>query len=168
MIETARLVLEPLDESRLEEYVALTSDPEVMRWWAPGGAFTRDEAERNFAASLAQLRELGFGRRRIVLAETGAGIGFTETKPWRDEIELGWMLTPSAWGRGYATEAGLAIRDEAFERLRLESVIAVHHPSNLASRRIIEKLGLTFEREIGTDDWPLPLYRLTRQDWLVV
>ena len=168
MIETARLVLEPLDDSRLEEYVALTSDPEVMRWWAPGGAFTRGEAERNFAASLAQLRELGFGRRRIVLAETGAGVGFTETKPWRDEIELGWMLTPSAWGRGYATEAGRAIRDEAFERLRLESVIAVHHPANLASRRIIEKLGLTFEREIGTDDWPLPLYRLTQQDWLAL
>src|SRR3954469_14266748 len=161
------LRLEPLDESRLEEFVSLACDPEVMRWWAPGGAFTREEADSNFAASLAQLHELGFGRRWIVLTETGAGIGFTETKPWRDEVELGWMLTPSAWGHGYATEAGRAIRDDAFERLALESVIAVHHRSNAASRRIIEKLGLTFERELGTSEWPLPMYRLTREDWAV-
>lgn len=165
MIETGRLRLEPLDESRLEDFVALTSDPEVMRWWAPSGAFTRDEAERNFAASLARLRELGFGRRWIVLAETGAGIGFTETKPWRDEIELGWMLTRSARGHGYATEAGRAIRDDAFERLGLDSVIAVHHPSNVASRRIIEKLGFTYEQQLGDDEWPLLLYRLTREAW---
>ena len=164
VIETDRLRLEPLDESRLEEFVSLTADPEVMRWWAPGGAFTREEADRDFAASLAQLHEVGFGRRWIVL-KTGSGIGFTETKPWRDEIELGWMVTPSMWGHGYATEAGQAIRDDAFERLALKSVIAVHHRSNAASRRIIEKLGLAFERELGTDEWPLPMYRLTREDW---
>ncbi len=167
VIETDRLRLEPLDESRLEEFVSLTADPEVMRWWAPGGAFTREEADRDFAASLAQLHEVGFGRRWIVLTKTGSGIGFTETKPWRDEIELGWMVTPSAWGHGYATEAGLAIRDDAFDRLALESVIAVPHRSNAASRRIIEKLGLAFERELGTDEWPLPMYRLTREDWAV-
>lgn len=44
VIETDRLRLEPLDESRVEEFVSLTADPEVMRWWAPGGAFTREEA----------------------------------------------------------------------------------------------------------------------------
>ena len=81
-------------------------------------------------------------------------------------VELGWMLRPSAWGQGYATEAGGAIRDEAFDRLNLASIVAAHHPENAASGRVIEKLGLAFERDIvWRDVWPLRLYRLTRERW---
>ena len=69
-------------------------------------------------------------------------MGFTDTKYFGqscddvspDEVEIGWMITPSAWGQGYATEAGSAVRDEAFDRLELESIVAVHHPENAASR----------------------------------
>ena len=76
------------------------------------------------------------------------------------------MLTPSAWGHGYATEAGRAVRDEAFDRLKLESIVAVHHPENAASRGIMEKLGMVFERDVvARDGWPYRLYRLTREQW---
>jgi RimJ/RimL family protein N-acetyltransferase len=174
VIETKRLLLEPLDESRLEEFVALTADPETMRYWDPDGPFTRDRAEKNFAASLALLERHGFGRRWIALKETSAGIGFTDTKYFGqgcdkvspDEIEIGWMLAPSTWGQGYATEAGSAVRDEAFERLELDSIVAEHHPANVASGRVIEKLGMVFERDIAArDGWPSRLYRLMRQEW---
>jgi RimJ/RimL family protein N-acetyltransferase len=174
VIETERLLLEPLDECRLEEFVALTADPDTMRYWTPGGPFTRDEAERNLAASLARLCDHGFGRRWIVAKETGAGVGFTDTKHFGDscdeispdEIEIGWMLTPLAWGQGYATEAGYAVRDEGFERLELPSIVAVHHPANTASGRIMEKLGMAFERDIvARNGWPFRLYRLTREQW---
>jgi RimJ/RimL family protein N-acetyltransferase len=174
VIETPRLLLEPLDSSRLEDFVSLTADPDVMRYWAAGGAFTRDEAERNFAASLARSLEFEFGRRWVVSKETGAGLGFVDTKLFGpscddvspDEVEIGWMITPSAWGQGYATEAGTAIRDEAFERLGLESIVAVHHPGNTASRRVIEKLGMAFERDLrAKDGWPYCLHRLTRERW---
>jgi RimJ/RimL family protein N-acetyltransferase len=175
VIETERLLLEPLNVSRLEDFVALTANPDTMRYWAPGGPFTRDRAERNFAASLARLSEHGFGRRWIVAKENGAGLGFTETKYFGescddvspDEVEIGWMLTPSAWGRGFATEAGSAVCDEAFDRLELESIVAEHHPENAASGRIMEKLGMAFERDGALrNGWPFRLYRLTREDWL--
>jgi RimJ/RimL family protein N-acetyltransferase len=174
VIETKRLLLAPLDVSRLEEFVALTADPEVMRYWGPRGPFSRDVAERNFAASLARVEEHGFGRRWIVNKESGAGLGFTETKYFGescddvspDEVEIGWMLTRSAWGHGYATEAGAAVRDEAFVSLELESIVAVHHPANSASGRIMEKLGMEFERDVvTTTGWPYRLYRLTREHW---
>lgn len=174
VIETERLLLEPLDASRLEDFVALTADPDTMRYWAPGGPFRRDVAERNFTASLARLLEHGFGRRWIVAKANGAGLGFTETKYFGqscddvspDEVEIGWMITPSAWGKGYATEAGGAVRDEAFDRLELESIVAVHHPENAASGRIMEKLGMAFERNVvARDGWPYRLYRLTREQW---
>ena len=174
VIETERLLLEPLDTSRLEDFVALTADPATMRYWHPDGPLTRDAAERNFVAALARLRELRFGRRWLVSKATAAGLGFVETKyfgqGWEDvspdEVEIGWMLRPSAWGQGYATEAGRAIGDEAFERLNLASIVAAHHPENAASARVVEKLGLVFERDIvWTDGWPLRLYRLTREQW---
>jgi RimJ/RimL family protein N-acetyltransferase len=174
VIETERLLLEPLDVSRLEEFVALTADPDTMRYWEPGGPYGRDAAEANFAASLARVREHGFGRRWIVAKETRAGLGFTDTKYFgqscddvsADEVEIGWMLTRRAWGQGYGTEAGRAVRDEAFDRLELESIVAVHHPANPASGRIMEKLGMTFERDVvARDGWPYRLYRLTRGQW---
>ena len=174
VIETERLRLEHLEPSRLDEFVALTAHPDTMRYWAPDGPFTRDAAARNFAASLARLREHNFGRRWIVAKENAAGLGFTETKFFGpscddvapDEVEIGWMLTPSAWGHGYATEAGGAVRDEAFERLKLESIVAVHHPENAASGRIMEKLGMTFERDVtARNGWQYRLYRLTQEQW---
>ena len=174
VIETERLLLEPLDVSRLEEFVALTADPDTMRYWGPGGPFTRDVAKRNFAASLARLREHSFGRGWIVAKENGAGLGFTDIKYFGhscddvspDEVEIGWMITPSAWGQGYATEAGSAVRDEAFDRLELEGIVAVHHPENAASGRIMKKLGMTFERNVvARNGWPYRLYRLTRDQW---
>jgi RimJ/RimL family protein N-acetyltransferase len=174
VIETERLLLESLEVSRLEEFVSLTADPDVMRYWAPDAPFTRDVAERNFAASLVHLRERGVGRLWIVAKENGAELGFTEAKYFGescddvspDEVEIGWMLTPSAWGRGYGTEAGQAIRDEAFERLGLESLVAEHHPENTASGRIMEKLGMVFERDVvDVRGWPCRLFRLTRERW---
>jgi RimJ/RimL family protein N-acetyltransferase len=173
-IETERLRLEPLDESRLEEFVALTADPEVMRYWAPTGPFDRVLAERNFATSLARIRDHGFGRRWVVLKENSAWLGFVDTKYFGgscesvspEEVEIGWMLRRAAWGRGYATEAGAAVRDEAFDRLGRDSIVAVHHPANAASGRIMEKLGMGFERDVvDNDGWPYRLYRLTRDQW---
>jgi ribosomal-protein-alanine N-acetyltransferase len=174
VIETERLLLEPLDVSRLEEFVALTADPDTMRYWAPSGPFNRDVAERNFAASLARAQQHGFGRRWIVDKESGAGLGFTETKYFGEgvddvsptEVEIGWMLTPRVWGHAYATEAGAAVRDEAFVRLGLESIVAVHHPANSGSGRVMEKLGMEHERDVvARGGWPSRLYRLTREQW---
>jgi ribosomal-protein-alanine N-acetyltransferase len=174
VIETERLLLEPVSESRLEEFVALTSDPETMRFWSPIGPFSRAEAEQRFGEALARTRKHGFGRRWIVAKDTGSGLGFTETKHFGPscpdvspgEVEIGWMLTPSAWGRGYGTEAGRAIRDEAFDRLELDSLVAEHHPGNVASGRVMEKLGMVFERDVvDIRGWPGRLYRLTRDRW---
>ena len=143
-IETERLLLEPLEEDRLEEFVALTADAQSMRYWRPLGTFSREQAEERFERALARTRERGFGRRWIVLKDTGAGIGFTETK----------LL-----GEGYEEV-------EPFERIGLQAVIALHHPENQASGRIMEKLGMEHERDlVDHTGWPYRLYRLTREHW---
>ena len=112
-IETERLLLQPLGEARLEEYVALTADPQAMRYWSPLGTFSREQAEERFERALARTRLLGFGRRWIVLKETGAGIGFTEMQLLgegydvsAEDVELGWVLTPPEWGKGMRLRQG--------------------------------------------------------------
>jgi RimJ/RimL family protein N-acetyltransferase len=173
VIETERLLLEPLDVSRLEDFVALTADPRRCGTGGPEGLWAgRGGAElRGVARASSGAR---FGRRWIVAKEHGASLGFTDTKYFGescdevspDDAEIGWMITPSAWGQGYATEAGSAVRDEAFDRLELESIVAVHHPENAASGRIMEKLGMAFEGDVvARNGWPYRLYRLTREQW---
>jgi len=62
--------------------------------------------------------------------------------------ELGWRLSAASWGRGYATEAALAARDDAFARLGLAELISIVHPDNARSRRVTTKVGMTIERQI--------------------
>ena len=62
--------------------------------------------------------------------------------------ELGWRLSAAPWGSGYATEAALAARDDAFGRLGLDELISIVHPENLRSRRVTTKVGMTIERQI--------------------
>ena len=77
------------------------------------------------------------------------------------EVELAWAVHPDHWGQGYATELAAPARDLAFSR-GLKSVVAFTLPTNTASRRVMEKLGMTFERDIIHADLPHVLYRSTR------
>jgi RimJ/RimL family protein N-acetyltransferase len=77
--------------------------------------------------------------------------------------ELGWRLDPDHWGRGLATEAAVAARDDAFSRLALPEVISVIHPGNTRSQRVAAKLGMARDRQIhnpvlgiDVDIWHLP------------
>ena len=84
------------------------------------------------------------------LLEAGSGqmIGFCGLQPLPNtaEIEIGWWLAPSHWGRGLATEAARAVLQDGFGRAGLQRIVAIAHPDNRASRHVMEKLGMAFER----------------------
>jgi RimJ/RimL family protein N-acetyltransferase len=71
-------------------------------------------------------------------------------------VELGYRLARSAWGKGYATEATIAVRDHAFTSLGMKRLIAIIDPSNLASVRVAEKLGMRFESEVMLEGYTHP------------
>ena len=173
MLRTERLVLEPWDEARLEEFVGLCADPEVMRFIGSGVTWDRARAKDAFERALERCHQLGFGRRSLI--EDGRWLGFVEINPVGpgvagidlDEIEIGWWLVRSAWGQGFATEGALAIRDEGFERVGLGRIIGRFQPANAASGRIMEKLGMRYEHDtIGRHDEALRIYGLDRSTWL--
>ena len=173
-METHRLLLEPWHERWLEEYVRIAADPQVMRYIGAGAPLDREQSERNFARSLEHWRRYGFGKRSLVEKTTGAWLGFVELahvgpeaiEVSPGEVEIGWVLDRPAWGRGFATEGAIAVRDEGFERVGLERVIGRFQPANAASGRIMEKLGMRFERDAtGRHGESVSIYALSRAEW---
>lgn len=146
-----------------------------MRYVGDGSTWTRERADQVFTRQLDHWRQHGFGWRSATLRESGVWIGFiglnfvgpeaTEIAN-KNEVEIGWWLSPSVWGQGYATEGALAIRDEAFERVGLDRIIGRYQPANVVSCRIMERIGMTFEREaIGRHGAAVRIYALEHARW---
>ncbi len=150
-IETARLVGLPIAHADLDDLLTLHRDPAVM---ATLGGRLWDEAN-NLAfldRMLAQWDRSGYGVWTWRLREDGrfagrAGLNHKQIDGV-DETELLYAVRSDLWGRGLATEAARAIADLAFERLTRRDLVAFTLPSNLGSRRVMEKAGFVYERNI--------------------
>lgn len=85
---------------------------------------------------------------------------------WRDDdVEVGWELRPSAWGRGLATEGGRAAVRCGFEVVGLQRIISTTRADNLASRRVMEKCGLVLQSEFRYKGALAVWYAIDRADW---
>jgi RimJ/RimL family protein N-acetyltransferase len=148
-LETERLVLRdkrPADAGFVAE---LSADPRVMRWIGDGSTYSREEAETRFARVLAiesgPANERWHAFKILIRKEDGVPIGQAGLLRCEidgaPEVEIGWWLAPSAWGRGYATEAALALCDFAFRELRLDRLSVVLHAENAKSVAVALRLG---------------------------
>jgi RimJ/RimL family protein N-acetyltransferase len=157
---TERLAFRDMTDSDLGLMADLLGDPEMMTFYAR----PRDRAEALDWIRWNQrlYRERGFGLWVIELRETGEFVGdcglTTQEVDGTTEIEVGYHVHRSLQGRGYGTEAAAATRDWARDVLGLERLIAIIHPSNVASQRVAEKIGLTLEKEIVRHGRPRQVY----------
>jgi RimJ/RimL family protein N-acetyltransferase len=136
-------VLRQFRDADFETYLHIISDPEVLRFIGGGVAPTREEAWRHMAMQAGIWVLRGYGQWAIEMKATGelvgrAGVWFPEGWP---EIEAGWVIGREHWGSGYATEAGREALRQAFATLGVAHVISLIDPTNVASRRVAEKLG---------------------------
>jgi RimJ/RimL family protein N-acetyltransferase len=151
-LETERLILRLFTEADVENLIELDSDPEVMRYLNGGVATPREVAEREILPRFLSYYERyeGFGVWAAVEKATEIFIGWFSLRPHDesrpDEVELGYRLRRSAWGRGYATEGAQALIRRSFAALGVQRVIATTYEYNTASRRVMEKLGMTLVR----------------------
>jgi RimJ/RimL family protein N-acetyltransferase len=145
-LETDRLLLREFVESDAEPYFLLGSNPVVIRYTG-ADRFTSVKHALDVlrARPIQDYKRHGFGRLACVLKSSAAVIGFAGLKRLEDlgEVDLGYWLMPEYWGRGLATEAGRAVLDEGFGRIKLERIIGLVHPENYASIRVLEKLGMS-------------------------
>jgi ribosomal-protein-alanine N-acetyltransferase len=145
--ETPRLRLRPFTPADFDELYGLYSDPEVMRYIGHG-VRTREETEQGMARTAGHWSNAGLGMWAVYEKDTGKFVGRCGLQPLSDtpEIELGYALRREFWGKGYATEGSLAALRFGFETARLGRIVAIARPENGGSRRVMEKVGMTYEK----------------------
>jgi len=160
-LETTRLYLRRFVAEDAQLLFDLDSDPEVMRFISKGQPTSMSRIENviipKFLNYYAQSPPRGFWAAHE--QSNGEFIGWFHLRPdiyEPEEMELGYRLKRSAWGRGFATEVSRALVEKAFREWHYEKVSARTLEVNMASRRVMEKAGLQFEREFlwGADLLP--------------
>jgi [ribosomal protein S5]-alanine N-acetyltransferase len=149
-LTTARLHLRPFTLADHEAVHAVYSDPEVMRYVGHGAHQTLAETANALRIYGEVLARHGYSFLAVTDRRTGVLLGDGGLHPLAGrgpDVELGYTLARSAWGRGYATELGRALVERAFTVLHAPRVVAQVEPANLASRHVLEKLGMTARGE---------------------
>ncbi len=153
--ETDRLTVRFLRADDLDDFAALTSDPDVVRYMDERRPLTREQTERWLGITLENYRIRGFGCFGITERGEHRLIGFGGFARPPDRpgvVELIYALAPRVWGRGLATEAADAIVRFGFERCGLERIEATVDPENEPSKRVLEKIGMTYDRRERDDE----------------
>jgi RimJ/RimL family protein N-acetyltransferase len=151
VIDTGRLILRRFTPDDLEAFYRLGSRPEIIRYAQSTALGSLEEArELMNAAPFRDYATYGYGRFACVWKPTGLVIGFSGVKyvPEIGDTELGYRFLPEFWGLGLATEAGRASIDFTRAELGLKRLVAMVHPDNLASARVLAKLGFSVERQL--------------------
>jgi RimJ/RimL family protein N-acetyltransferase len=168
---TARLDAErPSLDRHLDFVIELSADPEVARWIWPDepGGFGPARARQMLEEKIAHWEDHGFGQwiwRDRASGELVARIGSQwTTSPGELVVEVGWSVARSKQGLGYATEAALASLRFCFEQAAAERIVAFTWTENLASLRVMEKLGMRREREFELEGLPHLLYAVSAAD----
>lgn len=166
---TERLSLRHFHILDREPMYRIFGDPEVMRFgdgiqtkeWV--GDWLRTCLERHY-------QTWGFGPYAVVERQSQEVIGYCGLFYFPDingqpEVEIGYRLARSAWGRGYATEAASVVRDFAFSALGIKRLIAMIDPANTASIHVAEKIGMHYEQEVMLEGYTHPdhVYVVTRR-----
>jgi ribosomal-protein-alanine N-acetyltransferase len=152
-VTTARLVGRRISRDDLPYLIEIDSDPRVQQTLF-GRVQTEEQSRGRLERWLKMWEDHGFGFWRFADGQNNT-IGHAGVFPSareEGEVEVGYALKPAHWGRGFATEMTLESLRVGFEQLGLRRIIAIAQASNLASRRVMEKCGMTFECETPSPD----------------
>jgi RimJ/RimL family protein N-acetyltransferase len=180
-LTTDRLVLRQFTLDDVDDLLALDSDPRVRRFVDDGEPVTRESAAEMIEHwSGCYDRSDLFGFWAAIERTSGRFLGWLHFRPGEghgdDEPELGYRLIASAWGHGFATEGSIALIDHGFSTGRVRRVLAETMAVNVASRRVMEKVGMRLVSTFHAD-WPVRIpgdeegdveYAITFEEWQAV
>jgi RimJ/RimL family protein N-acetyltransferase len=167
ILETPRLVLRELDANDSAFMLGLLNDPDWIRYIGDRGVRTVEEARKYLDERLVSMyARLGFGLWGVELRDGGGPIGICGLvkRDTLESVDLGFAFMPAYRGQGYAYESALASREYGIRTLGLDRLLAIATPINLASVRLLEKLGFRHERDMpwqGDAEDPVSVYAYT-------
>lgn len=150
-IETTRLTLRRLTEDDAEFIVGLLNEPSFLQFIGDRGVRTLDDARAYIRKGpIASYERFGFGLLLVTRNEDAAPIGMCGLlkRDALEDVDVGFAFRPAYWAKGYAIEAASAVMAHAKTVFGLTRVAAITQPDNAGSIRVLEKLGLRFERMI--------------------
>mgnify|MGYP002277959674 FL=1 len=158
---TARLSFRLMDENDADLLYELDNDPEVMKHLTRGKVSTMQTIKEVFIPRLNAYRneQNGWGLWQVNIIESNEFIGWVLVRPMGffeqpdfSDLEIGWRFKKISWGKGYASEAALAIAKAVSEPEEVKSLSATALKDNLGSIKVMEKLGLKFVKNYTHKD----------------
>jgi len=171
VIETPHLLLRPWQEDDLNPLVRLLAKPEVAHYIRlDGQIFTEEETTEIHQRIMRSWDEYGQGPWTVIDRATGSWIGklglmYQEDWPGPDKFEVDYELDPAWWGQGLATEGTQAALRYGFTQRQLPRIIGATVPEHAASRRIMEKCGLSYQGELEFRNARIVWYALDAATW---
>jgi len=177
-LRTPRVLLRQWKDSDIDAWASMNADPQVRLYFP--GLLSRADAQAEAERIRAAIAQRGWGLWALEVPGVHAFAGFAGLSvpgyeaPWMPAVEIGWRLMPTAWHKGYATEAAMAALDFAFTRLELPQVVALSVPNNAPSHHVMDRIGMVrdaaadFDHPRVPDDSPLKrhiLHRISAKQW---
>lgn len=150
ILETKRLYLREMNPSDFESLCKILQDEDTM--YAYEGAFSDSEVQEWLDRQISRYQKWNFGLWAVILKETDEMIGQCglTMQPWKEDevLEIGYLFERQYWHNGYATEAAIACKKYAFEKLDADEVCSIIRDSNIASQKVAIRNGM-----IKMDTW---------------
>lgn len=151
VLETERLIIRRLTTNDAEFILKLLNEPSWIQFIGDKGIKTLDDARKYIEEGpMAMYKQIGFGLFVTELKENGTPIGLCGLikRDGLEDVDIGYAFLPAFWSKGYAYEAADAVKLYGKEVHGLKRLVAITSPDNLSSGKLLEKIGLTFERMI--------------------
>lgn len=162
-VETQRLILREFHRVDFRQLAPILANPQVMKF-SPTGVLSVPQTQEKIDSFISSYAKYGFGKWAIIFKQSNELIGYcgiaVETIDNRDEKEIGYRLAPKFWGKELATEAADAALQYGFNQLRLPYILGIVERANTASVRVLQKLGMKYERETVFHEVKMDVYRV--------
>ena len=163
ILETERLLLRELNDDDAEFMLELLNDPSFIENIGDRKVRVLDGAKAYIQnGPVASYAKNGFGLYLVKLKETGESVGICGLirRDQLKDVDIGYAFLPRYWSKGYAVESALAVKAQARDMIGLKRIVAIVDPRNAGSIRVLEKLGMKFEKmvKLSEDDIELRLF----------
>jgi [ribosomal protein S5]-alanine N-acetyltransferase len=167
-IETQRLILREFQKEDLQELAPILADPLVMKF-SPNGIHSLSQTKARIEGFITCYKEFGFGKWATLFKESNELIGYcgiaVDRIDDRDEKELGYRLDSRFWGKGLATEAASLALQYGFQQFNLPYVLGIVERENVASARVLQKIGMRYERTTVFHEVEMNVYRIDAAEY---
>lgn len=172
-LETKNLILRHMTHDDLDDMFELDSDPLVHKYLGNNPLTSKKQSEAYIQSNIDQRKERGIARWVTIEKATGDFIGWSGLRLNSDLTfnnttnfyDVGYRFIPRYWGKGYATEASFLALDYFFNSLKKDLLCGIAEVDNIASNRVLTKIGLQFKEEFILDNTKENWYELKREDY---